>query len=292
MSADQPRVWAMDTHTPAFHLGKAKDAISRMNKMQSYSLSKTCAAIFRDLPADIKLDSYLLSEEELLDVNPATFARNKRCSNIINDIAMGEKISVADIGGGSGLLSHFIPNHDYILCEPSVNGLYAEDLIAMGIKCDISVSVHVIEHIRRDERKKFISNLLEISDCIIINCPVANGQEYKRSAQELIYKFTNAAWALEHMECTMPTVEDIIGIGESLQLNVENYPGSNFAATLGYVFLHQIASASADKHTLEYYREIKHFINKRYHLLDSHVPSGDHFFILTNPAPAGQPRRN
>lgn len=278
----------MAVQTAAFHLAKAREAMARNNRMQAYALLKTFQALYEDIPPGLDIGSHLLDEEELLDVNPASFARNKRCANIIQDRARGGRVSVVDIGGGAGLLAHFIPKLGYLLCEPSVNGLYAEDLLEMGVRSDVAVCVHVIEHVQRDARKGFIENLLKISDCVIVNCPVANGHEYKRSAQELIYKHTKAEWALEHMECTLPSIEDMLEIGQSLQSDVESFPGSHFAATLGYVFLHQIASESADPWTQEYYREIKQFINKRCHLLDSPVPSGDHFFIFSKASAAEQ----
>ncbi len=182
----------------------------------------------------------------LLNYDHNQFYRLKSISDHINSIKKNEHISVLDIGGGEGLLSLFLPELNYILVEPDVNGISNTELqLFTNIKFDIIVSCHVFEHVEDNKKKSFLDSICSLSkDKVILLNPFKLVPERSNKHLDLIYKMTGYKWAKEHLECGLPSLELVEKYAEQNKYNYKCYPNGLFSTTTAYVFLNYFAALS------------------------------------------------
>jgi hypothetical protein len=126
-------------------------------------------------------------------------------SKAIQRVEIGRPLRVLDVGGGTGGLHLFIEDCQYVLAEPSVNGLDGCSLPFAPDSFDVVVSCHVLEHIPVGEREVFLDNMAKIASrrLILLN-PFQNDNFDERARLELMIRITQAQWAKEHLECGLP----------------------------------------------------------------------------------------
>ncbi len=197
----------------------------------------------------------------LLNYDHNQFYRLNSISEQVNRIGKGRNMSVLDVGGGVGLLSLFLPDIDYVLAEPTINGISnSEFVLFKNIKFDIVVACHIIEHIEENKKIGFLDSLCSLTKNKVILLNPFN-LEPKRSKKhlELIYKMTEAPWAKEHLECGLPTLELIRKYAEKKQYGYKCYPNGTFSTTISHVFLNYFASVSGKTDEL---KDINYLFNK------------------------------
>jgi len=163
----------------------------------------------------------------------------------IKNLQGEENWSILDVGGGDGKLALFIPNSPYCLAEPSVNGISGTNLPFADKMFDVVVSCHVLEHIPIPERELFLDNLIsKAKKAVILLNPFEVEGTFVKERLELMIEITNAEWAKEHLECSLPTLDDIKLYAEKRGLNYKIKPNGIITTSIAMVFLSHFANKS------------------------------------------------
>lgn len=191
-------------------------------------------------------------------------------------------VSVLDVGGGDGALASFIPEASYCLAEPVVNGISGTDLPFPDRSFDFVVSCHVLEHIPIDERAAFLDQLVSKAKrgVILLNPCQVDGTFVEERIQ-LVLDITKAPWAREHLDCTLPRVEDIKNYARDKGLEICVKPNGTMTTSMAFVFIDYFASKT-DLHSER--RMLNRFFNEKFtDILDSEAYPTSYLFYLGRP---------
>ena len=167
----------------------------------------------------------------------------------IKDLYGDKTVRILDVGGGDGSLCLFLPNAEYVLAEPMVNGLTG-DVNLPERSFDVVVLCHVLEHVPTDARDGFLSKLcLKSRGQVLITGPLASSANDGLS-DKLVYEITKAPWAGEHLACVLPTMDSMKAFAQSEGFPVTITPNGNVAADFWFVFASYFASLAAERATL------------------------------------------
>jgi hypothetical protein len=182
-----------------------------------------------------KRASRLLSE-----FNHNRYYRLKTLADHITNLYGNTEVSILDIGGGDGALSLFLPDCHYALAEPTVNGLSVNDFSEKSF--DIVVACHVLEHIPTEERDRFLDSLASKAKYyVLLLNPFFQPESYVEERLKLIIELTNSPWAKEHLNCTLPRIEEIENFAHRHNYVLRIFPNGSLATTLAFVFLDHYA---------------------------------------------------
>lgn len=219
-------------------------------------------------------------------INHNQYFRLASLANEIISRAGGNKISVLDVGGGNGHLASFIPDTRYCLAEPKVNGISGIDLPFADHSFDYVVSCHVLEHIPVEDREIFLGQLLRKSrrGIILLN-PFHVAGTYVKERLELVIKLTDAPWAKEHLECSLPELEQIEDYAKRHNLELSIKPNGTITTSLAFVFVDYFARKSGARQKWE---ELNLFFNEKYmDILDSASYPTSHIVYIGWPEQKG-----
>lgn len=169
-------------------------------------------------------------------------------------------LSVLDVGGGDGRLAAFLPDAAYCLAEPTTNGISGLDLPFDDGAFDYVVSCHVLEHVPPEERSAFLDQLLSKSrrGLVMLN-PFQVEGTHVDSRLRLIIEITGAQWAKEHLDCGLPTLEDVARYAESRKLTYTVKPNGALATALAFVFMDHFAAMAGN---YDQWMKVNAFFNK------------------------------
>jgi SAM-dependent methyltransferase len=171
-------------------------------------------------------------------------------------------VSILDVGGGQGQLAAFIPEASYCLAEPKINGISGIDLPFPDSSFDYVVSCHVLEHIPPEQRETFLDQLLSKSKLgVILLNPFHIEETLVEERLKLFVEITNAEWAKEHLECTLPKLEDIQDYAAKRKLHVDVKPNGTLTTSMAFVFIDYFAAKSGRHKDL---RKLNAFVNEKY----------------------------
>jgi len=273
-----------DPLNPLLHLENAKHASANGNHFLAYSELKTANHLGLDREQLEKYESIFkaaLPENSTLDHN--MYFRMKSLADEILRRSSGSVCSVLDVGGGSGALASFIPEHSYCLVEPTANGISGTNLPFVGRSFDFVVSCHVLEHIPPDDRELFLDQLLSKSSAGLI---LLNPFEVKKTLVterlQLVIDITEASWAKEHLDCSLPRIEDLEAYAAERGLQIQIRPNGTMTTSLAFVFMQHFAYlAGARKEILK----IDSFFNKNYgKILDSEAYPNAYLVFIESPS--------
>ncbi|VGO21029.1 class I SAM-dependent methyltransferase [Pontiella sulfatireligans] len=252
------------------HLDHAFSASRRRRPYLAYAELKTAEYLGADQKQVEKYKAIYrraLPDPKLMSHNQ--YFRFKTLASEIMERSSSDKVSVLDVGGGEGGLAAFLPeNASYCLADPNFNGISGENLPFTDHSFDHVISCHVLEHIPMNERYLFLDQLLSKSRSGVILLNPFHAEGTQDSARlKFIIKLTGVEWAKEHLECTLPRIEDLQEYASDRGLDICVTPNGTMATTTAFVFLDYFASKSGLKND---WKEVNAFFNEKYSdILDS-----------------------
>ena len=185
------------------------------------------------------------------------YRRIKSLASRINERFPNDRPKVLDVGGGEGFLSLFLRECDYVLAEPTINGLLVDHFPDSSF--DAVVACHVFEHIPTDQKEEFLNRLCSVARrTVLLLGPMETGT-HMPDATGLIYRITKAQWAQEHMECGIPSVDLVTSFAAEHGIPCRVSPSGNRMSVYWAVFAHHFADCAGKKEEL---REAEIFANK------------------------------
>lgn len=193
-----------------------------------------------------------LKQSSLLNLSHNRYYRLKSIADHIRSLYPDNMLSFVDVGGGDGALCLFLPTSKYVLAEPTVNGISGTDLPFAEGFFDVVVSVHTLEHVPDLERDRFLDRLVSTAKrhVLLLNPFLLNGVDEKRRL-ELILELTSADWAREHLDCALPSLEEVKRYAVKRGLGIKVWPNGNLYTTLALVFLEHYAAVAGKWQDLE-----------------------------------------
>jgi tetratricopeptide (TPR) repeat protein len=227
-----------------------------------------------------------MASQPLSEFNHNRYYRLKTIADHITNLYGNTGVSILDIGGGDGALSLFLPDCHYALAEPTVNGLSVNDFSEKSF--DIVVACHVLEHIPLHERNKFLGELAsKAKDYVILLNPFFQPESYVEERLKLIIELINSPWAREHLNCTLPKIEEIEDFASKHNYELRIFPNGSLAVTLAFIFLDHYAFLAGGRKELE---KINNFFNTLLFnkLTDPVLPTAYTVEIVLNAHKAGK----
>lgn len=212
----------------------------------------------------------------LSTLNHNQFYRLKSLTDHLNGLDMPSqpRISIHDVGGGNGQLCLFLPQANYTLAEPTVNGLSGIEPAFEEKKFDVVVSCHVLEHIPQQERTKFLESLCKMAKhFVILLNPFFVEDSYETERLKLVIELTNASWAKEHLDCSLPSLQDIKQFAKDREIGVRIFPNGTLTTSLAMLFVSHYANKAG---CAEQISKINSFYNTCYFdkLVNPYLPTG------------------
>jgi len=212
--------------------------------------------------------------EGIFSLNPAVYQRNKGLAARICERFPGRRPGILDVGGGEGVLGLFLPQCDYALAEPCVNGLLVSQFPEHSF--DIVTACHVFEHIPAGQKQEFLREMCAVARrTVLLLGPLETG-EHLADATALIYKITGADWAKEHLDCGLPSLDLIAGFAAEQGIPCHVSPSGNRMSVYWSVLAEHFARCAGKAAEL---REAQSFANKYWTTDTAHAAEPNEYMI-------------
>jgi 2-polyprenyl-3-methyl-5-hydroxy-6-metoxy-1,4-benzoquinol methylase len=95
----------------------------------------------------------------LSNIDHNRYYRMKTLSDHVLNLCPSSSCTLLDVGGGDGVFALFVPEADYVLADPTTDGISGTELPFTEKSFDVAVACHVLEHIPQNERVQFLDQL-------------------------------------------------------------------------------------------------------------------------------------
>jgi uncharacterized coiled-coil protein SlyX len=219
------------------------------------------------------------------------YQRYKVAADLIDALGVRPGSRLLEVGGAPGPIEEFIPGHDIIVTDLNGKkpGRYA---IADGSRLpfpdesfDAVISLDTLEHVPRDRRADFCSELRRVSrDLVVLSAPFASTEV--KMAEEALNSFVRARFG------DFPTLDEHSEHGlPELDFALEALGGGGFATSalpsgylprwlLGMLFHHELLAGG-----LPELPEIHAYYNATVSALDARAPSYRHAIVAARARP-------
>lgn len=256
--------------SPVIHWNFALQCLSEGNLALGYAELRT--ALTLGAPADESthemIEQVRLQLPDLQAMNHNSYFRFHVLSTRVRELSGGAPCSVLDIGGGAGELAQFLPEARYCLVEPTVNGISGLELPFDDGSFDYVVACHVLEHIPPEDRGAFCDQLWSKarSGLVLLN-PFEVDGTHVEDRLRLSIAITDSQHSKEHLECTLPRVEDVTGWAEARGLQCTADPKGTLTTAHALLFMEHFGRQHGHHDALG---TINRFYNTKYlELMDS-----------------------
>lgn len=208
-----------------------------------------------------EIADHRVPESDLLAMEHNQYFRFRTLADKLDALSAGAPITVLDVGGGDGQLAQFVRQARYFLVEPSVNGIPGEDLPFGDETFDYVVSCHVLEHIPPAERYGFLDSLIRRArrGLVLLN-PFFDPHTSVEERMRLFIQVTDAGWAKEHLDCTLPEIELMRQYAADRGLDIECEPNGFLPLSAAMVFSNYFCEQLGRRSD---FRAINEFFNVR-----------------------------
>jgi hypothetical protein len=212
--------------------------------------------------------------EGIFSLPSAVYQRNLGLASRIRKRFPDQPFQILDVGGGDGALSLFLPECDYALAEPSVNGLLVSHFPEHSF--DVVAACHVFEHIPADQKSTFLREMCAVARrTVLLLGPIDTG-EHLTDPTGLIYRITGADWAREHLECGIPSLELITHVAAEQGIPCKVSPSGNRLSVYWAVFAEHFACCAGKTAELQ---EAQSFANKYWTTDTAHATEPNEYMI-------------
>jgi hypothetical protein len=278
---------AQDPLNASLHLEYAIEASRTGAFYLAYAELKTAEY----LGADRRETGALLEAFRRVLPDPLTMNHNQyfRFISLSSEIvrrAGGTDFSVLDVGGSDGRLAAFVPDASYCLAEPKVNGISGTELPFAERAFDYVASCHVLEHIPPARRTFFLDQLLlRARRGLLLLNPFEVEGTHADERLRLFVEITNADWAKEHLDCTLPRIDDVKNFANERGLEISVKPNGTITTSVAFVFVDYFAAKAG---CYEDWKKVNAFFNEKYtNILDSAEYPNSHLIYLGWPVSPG-----
>lgn len=217
------------------------------DKKSAYAQLKTASCLGHNKIPNQTLLGLRLTKQDLIKIEHNQFLRLKRIAKkAIKFFKDESSFSVLDVGGGSGLLAHFLPHEiEYCLFEPSLNGLSTQLLPINTKNFTVVIASHVLEHIPDENKEVFMDKLvLQAKDAIIMLNPFEDSPIKDIERLTLIWEITKSRWAQEHIQCKLPTLQWLKDYAKKNKLQLTLTPHGSRELSVAMVFVEYFSKRS------------------------------------------------
>ncbi len=263
---------------PQAYLAAAERAREAKQTVLAHTMLRCAQTLGADVP-DGELEATLLSDDQLKG-RGSLYQRNMRVADLLAEHFGDGALSVVDVGGHTGIMSHMAPETRYLLCEPSINCMYSHDLVEAGRKFDVTLSIHTFEHIPADLKPSFFESLVDISTKGVILCNPTDTGDAEERQRFLLDVYGPLGWIVDHLQCDTPTIELCQDLAARHDLDLHVYPNGNRFLSMTMFAMEHFSNATGDPEMKKKCGKLIRYINSHRHLQDAPQAPRDYAFVF------------
>ena len=239
---------------PESHLALARHFAAHGQALSAHACYRTARALGASAEAELeKATSPLLSPgETTLETGsrrPVSHVetmlecqRLTRVAGRVHALLPGRSGNLLDVGGGNGALALLLPDCNYFLADPLVNGLTSADAARYNRRFDIVTCCHVLEHIPEEHKTAFVADLAARATGHVLILGPSIDTTPPPPVDRIFEQITGQDWAKEHLVCGWPRVADLRAFADRNKFGFSAAANGNLAAMYWMVFAHHYAA--------------------------------------------------